>query len=476
MYSKLRQFQQLIAISLLAIIAGCGGNGDSTTPTQTTITGTVTAPAPSVVLFEQQNLMDRFASLLIPDLHAEVTGLTPVVSAMVELIRINDDGSQKGAVIETAMTDDVTGQYSLTFTGTLSDDLVVQVTATSGVSMRALVRSEVTDINPVTEYLLQVILAIIQVDNENLSAVSEESLALAIASIEALDISFTDTMTINETTQAIADAVSTGGVNLGGIINSNPSPEVGSSNGIPCSTTGSPYSYYDFEPVVYNCGASSIAQFEDRIVPDTILDIDGLSITLLNQGFGYFGDFTIDQVPNLQWGFSSQGYLFMYEFEPGAQDPVRSYSVVIIGTDTATGKLKVKIYTEDTNSSPVPGDHIFNAIKDGAISDGLLTITPPASENPPPADTGIGTGIDVGLYAGSWISPCISKDSTTWTTLYLIVQNDKTFTFALVDYSDASCTNQTTYTEVGGTLVIGTDRVLDDGSTGNPVEMTITSP
>ena len=58
----------------------------------------------------------------------------------------------------------------------------------------------------------------------------------------------------------------------------------------------------------------------------------------------------------------------------------------------------------------------------------------------------------------------------------MIVESNKAFYYAALLYSDISCTTQTTLTELIGTLVIGTDMVLDDGSTGNPVELTITSP
>lgn len=210
MFTQARCFQFYFITVLLLVLAGCSSGGDSggtvQGPATTTITGTVKSPASIVVLFEKQNPASILASLFVPDLQAAITGLVPVTNATVELIRINNDGTQNGPVITSTTTDAATGEYNLAFAGTLTADLVVQVTATdvSGTPMRALVTAEITDINPVTEYVLRQILAsIMDHNNLTLSTVTAESVAELVTFIEALNITFTDTMDVDATATAI---------------------------------------------------------------------------------------------------------------------------------------------------------------------------------------------------------------------------------------------------------------------------------
>lgn len=208
MFNTINRSKILIFLLFTALVGCGGGGGDSAPPpppTVTTISGVVSAPATTVAQYEKQNVMRMLASLLISDLHAAITGLTPVTSATVELIRINASGVQVGAVLETTTTNAVTGEYSLDYDGTLSSDLVVQVTGSSGVPMRALAVSETTDINPVTEYVMQQILDSINSSSGaiTLSSVTETSVDDLISFVESLDITFTGTETVEETKTAI---------------------------------------------------------------------------------------------------------------------------------------------------------------------------------------------------------------------------------------------------------------------------------
>ncbi|KPJ93335.1 MAG: hypothetical protein AMJ53_07475 [Gammaproteobacteria bacterium SG8_11] len=212
----------ILALALIAslTLSACGGGGGDgggnqtppPPPTLTTISGSVSAPSSTVAQYERQNVLSMIASLLISDLQAAITGLTPVTNATVELIRIDKSGAQVGDVIASTTTDSVTGAYSLDYEGTLSSDLVVQVTGASG-PMRALAVAETTDINPVTEYVTQQILAsIINNNNISLDAITPKTVAELIDFVESLDITFSGSETVAESAAAIDSVADANGI------------------------------------------------------------------------------------------------------------------------------------------------------------------------------------------------------------------------------------------------------------------------
>lgn len=618
MVTQVLRFRSYIVLTILLSLMGCASNDDST-PIQTTISGTVTAPATSVVQFEQQSITDILASLFISNLQAAMTGLTPVTNAMVELIHINEDGSQKGAVVASTMSNSVTGEYSLVFSGSIASDMVVQVTSDGGTPMRALVVSESTDINPVTEYVIQKILESIQ-SNASLEVYSIPATAVTdlIDMVEALDVNFTGAMTVNETITAIDAviivnnidintqasnslyslglvgkvAVSTltssdctdgtlggwaygfseagftlvgsdtfisgtaGNCTLGveetiilthaeiqaiddipfncgddsvctykdlnkemagidessrpyvstythtpyssnvthikqvtnidgstttytenilllslvGDGNSDGPPSGTQPGGIPCSTVGSPYSYSEFEVIAYSCSAS--VQFNELIVAGSIVKIDGKTYTFDGYGRGTLEE-TVGMPPlEFQWDIHpTHDSLEIYIFPAGAQAPNIKRSLVITGVDSVTGNLKVKIYTEDINSSPIAGDLLFDGTKDGAVSDGIANIiyTPPL---PPPPVVING---NAGVFAGAWSAPCVSSDATTYLISSLMLDSNGAFSLSVSTYSDSACTSAITSNTLAGTLNVGKDILLDDGSTGQAVDFFVPS-
>lgn len=211
-----RIYFYLICILITALTACGGGGGGGTTadPATTTVSGVVEAPSMAVVRYEDKGTLRMIASLFISDLHAAVTGLVSVPDATVELIRINEDGSQNGAVIATTTTN-ADGSYSLDFEGTLTGDMVVQVTSDSGTPMRSLVVSDVADINPVTEYVMQQVLESIQNnDHITLDSITEAAVEEITILVEGLDIVFTGSETIEEIATIIDTAASSGGVDV----------------------------------------------------------------------------------------------------------------------------------------------------------------------------------------------------------------------------------------------------------------------
>lgn len=212
----------ILFVALTACGGGGGGGAEGTTTTPaatTTITGVVQAPSTTVVQYEDKGALRMMASLFISDLHAAVTGLVAVPDAIVELIRINEDGSPNGLVIETATTNP-DGTYSLEFEGTISSDMVVQVRSDIGVPMRALVVSDIADINPVTEYVTQQVLASVQNnDHITLDSISEAAVEEITLLVEELDIAFTGSETIEEIATIIDTAASNGGVDVSAEVN-----------------------------------------------------------------------------------------------------------------------------------------------------------------------------------------------------------------------------------------------------------------
>ncbi|MGD8569800.1 MAG: hypothetical protein PVJ39_17065 [Gammaproteobacteria bacterium] len=204
--------------SLFLAFAGCGGgsgggNDGTGQVTGTTISGEVSVVANQVALFENKTLMTRLATLLVPDLQAAVTGLTQLPNATVELIRIDDNGDQVGGVLATATTDD-NGAYVLETTETLSSDLVVQITDNASNKVRAIALSETVDINPVTEYVVQQILASIADPNTNysLDSVSADTMSGLIDFVETLDVDVTNASSLDDAITTIDTTAATQGI------------------------------------------------------------------------------------------------------------------------------------------------------------------------------------------------------------------------------------------------------------------------
>lgn len=147
------------AISSL-LLTGCGGGGSGGSGDSggsgTNISGMASAPSGSVAQTSAASLFQIAASIIISPAQAAITGLQPVTGATVELIRVDNDGNQIGAVLATTSTS-ITGNYTLTLPQgvNLAGDLVVRITGNGGAEMRAQVVAVSVDITPVSEFVLQ---------------------------------------------------------------------------------------------------------------------------------------------------------------------------------------------------------------------------------------------------------------------------------------------------------------------------------
>ena len=204
-----KYFHWFLILTVFFVFTGCGGSGDGDGEKEqlitnnTSISGTVSVVASQIALFENKSLLTRLASLLVSDLQAAVTGLTQLPNATVELIRIDDSGSPVGVVLETATTDE-NGAYVLETTESLSSDLVVQIIDNAGNKVRAIALSETTDINPVTEYVVQQILESIASNaGFSLDAVTVDTVTDLVDFVEALQVDVTEAASLADTIAAI---------------------------------------------------------------------------------------------------------------------------------------------------------------------------------------------------------------------------------------------------------------------------------
>ena len=159
--------RNVLAIALIvftaSFITGCGGGGGGgggggVTPppaTGTTITGNVTAPAGLVVMLQNQSFHYALLEVVFPSARADITGLQPVGGATVELIRIDDNGVQVGAVLASTVTS-ITGDYTLTLPVGVdfAANLIVRITGAGIETLDAQVVEQVVDINPITDFVL----------------------------------------------------------------------------------------------------------------------------------------------------------------------------------------------------------------------------------------------------------------------------------------------------------------------------------
>jgi len=148
------------AISSVIGIAGCGGsssgsssNGD--TASGESISGTATAPAGAVASFEQPSIFEFALNFIVAPVAAAITGLEPIEGATVQLIRVDDDGSQVGDVLAETVTS-ITGDYKLTLPQgvNLAGNLIVRIQGPNK-ELRAQVVEKEVDISPVSEFVLR---------------------------------------------------------------------------------------------------------------------------------------------------------------------------------------------------------------------------------------------------------------------------------------------------------------------------------
>lgn len=155
------------ALSSSLLVVGCGGSSSSdssqNSPTNPQnppaslldISGTAEAPSGAVAHYETQNAFELALNFFISPLAAAITGLDPITGATVELIRVDNNGTQVGDVLATAVTS-ITGDYTLPLPEgvNLAGNLVVRINGSND-SLRAQVVEKDVDISPVSEFVLR---------------------------------------------------------------------------------------------------------------------------------------------------------------------------------------------------------------------------------------------------------------------------------------------------------------------------------
>lgn len=193
-----RIFNAFLLSASLALV-GCGGGDTPTTPvdpTATTISGTAQAPAGSIAQIDQHKpFMLATLDFVMPPVWAAVTGLTPITNATVELIRIDDDGNQVGAVLASVTTDSI-GGYTLELpTGVeLAADLVIQIKNSSNTPvLRAIVSGTTVNIDPVSQFIVDTLINEPGVVLANLNLATVQGLVAQVAAI-VIDLSSSTTL------------------------------------------------------------------------------------------------------------------------------------------------------------------------------------------------------------------------------------------------------------------------------------------
>lgn len=203
------------AVSASLLIAGCGGSSggssdsasgstSGTGSSGTEISGTVTAPAGTVAYLENPGILHLAMDFLVPSAAAAITGLEPVEGAVVELIRVDNDGNPIGDALATATTS-ITGDYSLTLpTGvSLAGDLVVRITGQNNSQLRAQVVEEEVDISPVSEFVLQKFIQ----QGATLSTLAPGEVVQLSGRVEEFDLTLDDSANLEGAFAALEEAV-----------------------------------------------------------------------------------------------------------------------------------------------------------------------------------------------------------------------------------------------------------------------------
>ncbi|MDJ0832509.1 MAG: hypothetical protein QNJ69_03235 [Gammaproteobacteria bacterium] len=144
-----------LVITSSILLAACGSSSDDGDDPAFSISGKAEAPGGMIAQFETRKpVFLATLDFVMPAATAAITGLQAVGGATVELIRIDDDGNQVGAVLASTVTS-ITGDYSLALPSgvSLAGNLVVRISGSTA-SMSAMVVEQEVDINPVSEYVL----------------------------------------------------------------------------------------------------------------------------------------------------------------------------------------------------------------------------------------------------------------------------------------------------------------------------------
>ncbi|WP_372965074.1 hypothetical protein [Marinobacter sp.] len=154
--NHLKKLALALAVSSTVAITGCSNSSGSSAPSGETISGTASAPGGVIASLVQPTVFDIALNFVVSPVAAAITGLEPIEGAKVELIRVDDEGTQIGDVL-TSTTTSVTGDYTLTLPENvnLAGNLIVRITGRNNQQLRAQVVEKNVDISPVSEFVLR---------------------------------------------------------------------------------------------------------------------------------------------------------------------------------------------------------------------------------------------------------------------------------------------------------------------------------
>jgi hypothetical protein len=230
---------------------------------------------------------------------------------------------------------------------------------------------------------------------------------------------------------------------------------------LPCNTVGGPHSHGGFLSAVADCGTQQPFVAED-LVGKTIYFADepGAQITFDDLGSAFIvRDGGTREY--LNWYPDHNGLLELYTNDSSSTIEFRKH-IAWLGIDSATGRLKTKVYSE--GDTTWPSDFVFDGTADGAISDTAMVVV---------ADI----GPNAVQYVGSWASPCLNtagNPAGAFVMLEITLNYQGEFNDSAIFYSDASCSTMTTSTTSSGTFSMGADIALTNGSTGTALDKHIT--
>jgi len=165
---KSEKIKSIVLLLLTSLMVACGGGGggdnNNQAPSPTGISGTVTAPGGAVAQLQSKSMFAFLVDAVFPAANATLTGTSTVSNAQVDLIRVDANGVMVGDVIESTATDtNGAFDFDIDISQIPSGVLILRVDSGSAV-MRAIVSEPVIEINPVTEYVLSKIEAIVASD------------------------------------------------------------------------------------------------------------------------------------------------------------------------------------------------------------------------------------------------------------------------------------------------------------------------
>lgn len=194
----------LLSLLIFSIaLTSCSSDSSSPAVATVTISGTAQAPAGSIAsLDKRHHFLLATLDVLVPKAWAAVSGLTPVANASIELIRIDDDGNQIGGVLATT-TSDSNGIYTLDLPSgvTASANLVVQIKNSSNQPViRAIVSGDTVNIDPLSQYILDILINEPGLVLANLNIDSVQSL---VDQVDSIDIDLSSASSIADAAVAI---------------------------------------------------------------------------------------------------------------------------------------------------------------------------------------------------------------------------------------------------------------------------------